>query len=111
MKVTEVFIIVGVLSGALVGGIVGYNIQDSPEQQLTQTDLAKEICKPDYIIKNGDGLCREMYCRMSANKTDGKVSAQECEQISNLVNSKDIWNFCSKQEYSENCFRLFRERK
>ena len=108
---SESIIAISVLVSTLLGGFVGYKLNDSPEQQLTQTDLAKEICKPEYIVQNGDGLCREMYCRMSANKTDGKVSAQECEQISNLVNSKDIWNFCSKQEDSEQCFRLFRERK
>ena len=108
---TEIIFGVSVLISALAGGFVGYNLSDSPEQQLTQTDLAKEICKPEYIASNVDDLCREMYCRMSANKTDGKVGAQECEQISNVVNSKNIWQFCSKQESKENCLRLFRERK
>ena len=29
---------------------------------LTNLDIVKGLCAPEYIKENGDGLCREMYC-------------------------------------------------
>lgn len=98
---------------SLIGGFVaGSMTSGSAEKQLTNTDIAEPVCTPEYMERHGEGLCRELFCRMSSNKTDGKTGAQECEQISNIINSQYVYNFCNKNDVdAETCFRYFRERK
>lgn len=81
-------------------------------QQLTDLDILVEPCSSDYIGKNGDLLCREMYCRVMTRGVDSQTSGQECEQISNVANSKLIVNHCETFiENREDCYEKYRERK
>lgn len=80
------------------------------DNSLTDADLLKIPCSKDYMEKNGDSLCREMFCRMntrSGNQSNA-ATAQECESISNLINTKVIIQTCKKDE---DCERLFEKRK
>lgn len=111
---TTVAIVVTALVSLLGGTGFGLYLSETPEKQLTSTDLAQEACSIDYIEKNGQNLCRELFCRMSANKTDGKVAAQECEEISNIINSRYIFDHCTtlkNEKKQEQCFRIYEKRK
>ena len=62
--------------------------QASVATSLTETDLLKTPCSSEYIEKNGDLLCREMFCRMNrqgggAGSNGGAgATSQECSDIS-----------------------------
>lgn len=103
----------GIAAGAisiLLGLGAGYYL--APENDdLTSTDLAKSPCSIEYIDKYGDNLCRELFCRMSANSKETKTSGKECEVISNIINSNYVYKQCVKEEDPEKCFRFYRERK
>jgi len=77
-------------------------------QQLTDLDLVKPLCAEDFIDKHGMGLCREVWCMMMTRGIDSQTSGSSCESISNINNSLEILKAC---EGSEDCERLFRERK
>jgi hypothetical protein len=80
--------------------------------QLTDIDLLKEPCSTAFIEAKGDLLCREMLCRMMTRGIDAQTSGQECEQISNIANTKIMRADCSQeQEGQEECYRVYRERK
>lgn len=81
---------------------------------LTNTDLLKEPCSSDYIAKNGDLLCREMFCRLQARGLDSSASQGECEQISNVQNSLIILEACHDKEDAgayQACIQIFTQRK
>lgn len=81
---------------------------------LTNLDIVKSVCTPEYIEKNGDGLCREMYCLAQANSTTGAATEKTCDAISNLNNTKVILKACSDvadDRRRQECFQTFRERK
>ena len=114
-------ILIGI--GVGVGGTLGINhalkkpvqppppvIVSDPEVavKLTDLDLIKPLCTPDFIKENGDLMCREMWCLMQTRGLDAKVSETMCESISNLSNTLVIIKAC---EDSEDCLRTFRERK
>ena len=89
------------------------------DNSLTETDLLQVPCSSEYIDKNGESLCREMFCRMntrSGNQSNA-ASSKECESISNLINTKVIIDTCDKDIVEENniarekCERLFEKRK
>ena len=81
-------------------------------KQLTNLDMLVEPCSTEYINKNSDLLCREMYCRVMTRGIDSKTSGQECEAISNVANSKIIINHCELfLEEKEECYEKYRERK
>jgi len=81
-------------------------------KQLTNLDLLVEPCSAEYIKENGDLLCREMYCRVMQRGVEAKTSGAECEEISNVSNSKIIINHCeSFLENKEECYEKYRERK
>lgn len=112
MDVTSIALAISLLLGGTLGYIIAPS--DVAQKQLTNTDLAEEACSVEYIDKNGESLCRELFCRMSANKTDGKVGAQECEEISNIINSRLIYDHCSNIEderKQDQCFRVYEKRK
>ena len=48
-------------------------------KQLTDLDLLKEPCDPKYVTANGDGLCREMFCRMQARGIDAGAEGSESD--------------------------------
>jgi hypothetical protein len=81
---------------------------------LTNLDIVKGLCAPEYIEKNGDGLCREMYCLAQSNSTTGAATEKTCDAISNLNNTKVILKACSDvadDRRRSECFQVFRERK
>lgn len=80
---------------------------------LTNTDLLKEPCSSEYIAKNGDLLCREMFCRLQARGLDSSASQGECEQISNVQNSLIILKSCDGKDAGayQACIQVFNQRK
>ena len=81
-------------------------------KQLTDLDLLIEPCSSVYIKDQGNLLCREMYCRVMTRGIDAKTSGSECEEISNVSNSRIIINHCeSFLEHKEECYEKYRERK
>lgn len=66
------------------------------DHSLTDADLLKIPCSKDYMETNGEGLCREMFCRMntrSGNQSNA-ATAKECEAIGNILNKKMILKKC-----------------
>lgn len=81
-------------------------------KQLTNLDLLVEPCSTEYIKENGDLLCREMYCRVMQRGVEAKTSGVECEEISNVANSKIMITHCeSFLDGTEECYEKYRERK
>ena len=89
------------------------------DKSLTEADLLKIPCSKDYMEKNGQDLCREMFCRMNTRggATQQTATSKECEAISNLINTKVILKTCDRDVVEENntsrenCERLFEKRK
>jgi len=80
---------------------------------LTNTDLLKEPCSSEYIAKQGDLLCREMFCRLQARGLDSSASQGECEEISNVKNSLIILESCDGKDSGayQACIQVFTTRK
>ena len=93
------------------------------DHSLTNEDLLKIPCSAEYMDKQGDGLCREMFCRMNtrSGNNSNAAAAQECEQIANILNTKVIIETCTIESenipqeelksFSDTCIRLFEKRK
>ena len=105
-----------VVSDPVAGG------QQDVIKQVTSPDLVSVSCSKDHIDKHGDLLCREMFCRLQQRGIDAKTSGSECEEISNIANTKIILDSCIQEVkvegseetvsvFNEDCTRLFRERK
>ena len=77
-------------------------------EKLTDLDLVKPLCAETFIDKHGPGLCREVWCMMMTRGIDSETSGKSCESISNINNTLEILKACQD---SEDCERLFRERK
>ena len=92
---------------------------------LTETDLLKIPCSSEYIEKKGETLCREMFCRMNRQGKGDGSTAQECDAISNTINSKTAIDVCmvywsedtatnrglnQNSKYAQ-CISLFEKRK
>ena len=79
--------------------------------QLTDLDLVKPVCAPDFIAKNTDLLCREMFCRMQQRGIDAKTGS-ECENIGNVLNKKAIRDACKHAipETERACLEFFDRR-
>lgn len=63
------------------------------QKALTAPDLIEVPCSHEYIRDAGEGLCREMFCRLQTREGDG-ASQSECEIISNISNSLTIMDYC-----------------
>jgi len=79
--------------------------------QLTDLDLVKPVCSPEFIAKNTDLLCREMFCRMQQRGIDAKTGS-ECENIGNVLNKKAIRDACKHAipETERACLEFFDRR-
>ena len=79
--------------------------------QLTDLDLIRPICSPEYISTNTDLLCREMFCRQMQRGTD-KASDLDCESIGNISNKTSIISYCDKvsPDDRKGCVELFDRR-
>ena len=126
----EVFmieIIVAAVVGLVVGGSVTFGIMngnkaqepivipsDPVAKELGKLDVVLPICEPDFIGKNGDGLCRELMCMTQTNSATGEVSGEMCSNITNLRNKKDLIGWCKKnypvKEDFEECLEIFQKR-
>ena len=98
-----------------VGGDEVAKGQVDVQKQLTNLDLVKEICAPEYIVKQeqGDLLCRELFCRMQQRGIDAQTSQSDCNEIANIANTKSIQAACKglEKEAHEVCVDLFFKRK
>ena len=58
------------------------------QQKLTDYDLVKPVCTPEFIKSSVDGslLCRELFCRMQQRGIDSKTSQVDCSNIGNMLN-------------------------
>lgn len=74
--------------------------------QLTDIDLAKQICDTDNSL-----LCREILCLQFSRGIDSQTAGKTCEEISNLANSIRIIEECEKRQDSEKCYDTFWRRK
>jgi len=116
------------IGGAIVGGSLTFGLmngtkpapvpiivsQDEAAKELGKLDVVSPICSPDFIEKQGDGLCRELMCMTQTNSATGEVSGTTCDNITNLRNKKNIISFCSSKEETEEekikCVELFQRR-
>ena len=87
------------------------------DSSLTDQDLLKIPCSSEYMEKNGEGLCREMFCRMntrSGNQSNA-ATAKECEAISNTINKAFVQEHCQTlsagdDEKNKACIEFFDRR-
>ena len=83
------------------------------QKNLTEPDLLEVPCSLDYIKERGEGLCREMFCRMTTRGLDSKTSGAECESISNTINKALILDVCAVKtdtEEQRKCIEFFDRR-
>lgn len=68
------------------------------DSSLTETDLLKVPCGQEYMEKNGEQLCREMFCRMNTRggATQQTATSKECEAISNTINKAFVQKHCKE---------------
>ena len=80
-------------------------------KSLTAPDLIAVPCSADFISENGEGLCREMFCRLQTREGDG-ASQSECEEIANLNNTISILSECKNMEIEiDQCLKVLDTRK
>lgn len=81
------------------------------QKNLTAPDLIEVPCSEQFIDKNGEGLCREMFCRLQTREGDG-ASQSECEEIANLNNTISILTECKNMEVEiDQCIKVLDTRK
>ena len=81
------------------------------QKNLTAPDLIAVPCSEEFIDKNGEGLCREMFCRLQTREGDG-ASQSECEEIANLNNTISILSECKVMEIEiDKCLKVLDTRK
>ena len=87
------------------------------DNSLTDQDLLKIPCSKDYMEANGEGLCREMFCRMNtrSGNQSNSATAKECEAISNTINKAFVQKHCAKlyegmDEKEKQCIEFFDRR-
>jgi len=120
-------IIAFVIGGGTGAGVASYLVKKNPpetkiiekmvevDNSLSSTDLLKIPCSLEYMEKNGESLCREMFCRMNtrSGNQSNSASAKECEAISNVLNKLLIKTECAKEETPEakrSCVEFFDRR-
>jgi len=86
----------------------------APTKALTDLDLIKPICNPDFMAAHGPLLCREMFCRMMQRGID-KASDTACEAIANINNKTAIVSYChalhpDDRDRERGCVELFDRR-
>jgi hypothetical protein len=81
------------------------------QKSLTAPDLLQVPCSSEYMELNGEGLCREMFCRLQTREGDG-ASQSECEEIANLNNTISIIGACKENEMEiDLCLKVLDTRK
>ena len=64
-------------------------------RNLTEPDLLEVACSSDYMVEQGDLLCRELFCRMNRQGDGAGASGAECDSISNQANSVLMMGICA----------------
>ena len=120
--------LVALIVGGATGALVVFKIskEDDPApivdttstkqqeiiHQLTDIDLLEEPCSIEFIEANDDTLCRSMFCLMMTRGIDSQTSGAQCEEISNIANTKTIRDDCQDDPNGvEACYRLYLQRK
>ena len=81
------------------------------QKSLTAPDLLQVPCSSEYMGLNGEGLCREMFCRLQTREGDG-ASQSECEEIANLNNTISIIGACTENNMGiDVCLKVLDTRK
>jgi hypothetical protein len=82
--------------------------------QLTDLDIIKPICAPEYIEKHNDMLCRSAMCLQFTRGIDSQTNGEQCESISNIQNRIQIQTYCydkfPEEESYKSCVQLFWQR-
>ena len=87
------------------------------DNSLTDQDLLKIPCSKEYMEANGEGLCREKFCRMNtrSGNQSNSATAKECEAISNTINKAFVQEHCQTlsggdDEKNKACIEFFDRR-
>lgn len=87
------------------------------QQKLTDYDLVKPVCTPEFIKSSVDGslLCRELFCRMQQRGIDSKTSQVDCSNIGNMLNKSSLYRFCQTRAKNDKdvfkaCIELYDRR-
>ena len=83
------------------------------EKQIEVEAALKTPCSDLYLQKNGEGLCREMYCYLMTRGAIGnKASAATCESITNTINKSMIIKSCADPDETKQraCIEIFDRR-
>ena len=86
---------------------------DKAIQQLTDLDITKPLCDPDFIKEHGVLLCREITCLQFSRGLDSKTAGAQCESISNIHNKIEIERWCNQyqdESLKQECIDLFWKR-
>lgn len=131
MKMIGIDVIVAALIGLAVGagGVAAFNHKkpeapapiivnphegtDEAIKNLTALDLTEPICKPEFIEKKGNLLCRELTCMQFSRGLDSQTAGAQCESISNIANKIQILEACSEikdDDKKKECLELFWKR-
>ena len=96
-----------------VGGDEVARGQTEVQKELIDLDLLVEPCSKEFIKEKDALLCREMFCRMQQRGIDAATSQQDCSEITNIANTKEIQDACKKLEGEalDACTDLFFKRK
>ena len=96
-----------------VGGDEVARGQTEVQKELIDLDLLVEPCSKEFIKEKDALLCREMFCRMQQRGIDAATSQQDCSEIANIANTKEIQDACKNLEGEsfEVCTDLFFKRK
>ena len=62
---------------------------------MTEPDLLEVACSKDYMVEQGDLLCRELFCRMNRQGDGQGASGSECDSIANQANSVVMLSICA----------------
>lgn len=82
-------------------------------QQLTDLDITKPLCDPEFIKEHGVILCREITCLQFSRGLDSKTAGAQCESISNIHNKIEIQKWCNQYQdlsLKQECVELFWKR-
>jgi len=73
---------------------------------LTEPQLVKDICEKDDPL-----ICRLVICLQFTRGMDSQTAGKQCEEISNLINSIDMLDYCKDTTEPEKCLDTFYRRK
>jgi len=82
-------------------------------KNLTNLDITKPICEPEYIKDHSDLLCRELTCLQFSRGLDSQTGGQQCESISNIANKIHIEKWCNQYQdeaLKQDCIDIFWKR-